>query len=82
LKAGGTQEKSDALKSEVLPTSVFDEKEQTLLALTDESTRGIKVNEKVIEKLKELIGETKTVEAVATVAGYNCVSRFLVALGI
>ncbi|WP_368747838.1 hypothetical protein [Enterobacter cancerogenus] len=40
------------------------------------------VEENVIGALKSLLGEKETVEAVATVAAYNMVSRFLVALAI
>ncbi|MBI6563356.1 carboxymuconolactone decarboxylase family protein, partial [Pseudomonas synxantha] len=63
-------------------SSLFDNKERALLELTDQSTRNVEVDEVVIEKLKELFGEQQTVEAVATVAAYNMVSRFLVALAI
>lgn len=52
------------------------------MALTDQSTRNVEVHESVIEKLKSLFGERQTVEAVATVAAYNMVSRFVVALAI
>jgi hypothetical protein len=40
------------------------------------------VDAEIIEGLKSLLGEKETVEAVATVAAYNMVSRFLVALAI
>jgi hypothetical protein len=40
------------------------------------------VDADVIEHLKRLFGEARTVEAVATVAAYTMVSRFLVALAI
>jgi alkylhydroperoxidase family enzyme len=81
LQAGGTEEKCAALRSEDIDP-LFDEKERTLLELTDQSTRDIEVDARVIDKLKELFGEQQTVEAVATVAAYNMVSRFLVALAI
>ncbi|MEU4893053.1 hypothetical protein AB0B12_16820 [Streptomyces sp. NPDC044780] len=61
---------------------VFGEEERALITLTDQSTRQVEVNADVIEELRNLFGETKTVEAVATVAAYNMVSRFLVALAI
>ncbi|MEU1212964.1 hypothetical protein ABZ424_11075, partial [Streptomyces sp. NPDC005790] len=53
-----------------------------MLALTDQFTRHVDVDAAVIQELKRLFGETGTVEAVATVAAYNMVSRFLVALAI
>lgn len=82
LNAGGTEEKCQALRCDNILSDRFDEKERSLLALTDQSTRTIEVDADLIEELKRLFGETKTVEAVATVAAYNMVSRFLVALSI
>ncbi|WP_283249343.1 hypothetical protein [Serratia plymuthica] len=38
--------------------------------------------EDVIEALKKRLGDEETVEAVATVAAYNMVPRFLVALAV
>lgn len=82
LLAGGTEEKCEALKAQRVASPVFDERELALIALTDQSTRQVAVDADVIDKLKQLFGETGTVEAVATVAAYNMVSRFLVALAI
>ncbi|MGW4728691.1 hypothetical protein ACWEQC_05830 [Streptomyces shenzhenensis] len=70
-----------------MPTSnggsnIFNEEERALITLTDLSTKQVEVAAEVIEQLKRLFGETKPVEAVATVAAYNMVSRFLVALAI
>lgn len=81
LQAGGSNEKAEAL----LQTNVagtFSAVEQMLITLTDQSTRQVSVDVEVIEALKVALGESQTVEAVATVAAYNMVSRFLVALGI
>ncbi|TKC92226.1 carboxymuconolactone decarboxylase family protein [Trinickia terrae] len=82
LLAGGTEEKCLALKAQSVSNNIFGEKERALIALTDQSTKQVDVDAEVIEALKHLFGETKTVEAVATVAAYNMVSRFLVALAI
>ncbi|GAN69198.1 carboxymuconolactone decarboxylase family protein [Acetobacter orleanensis] len=81
LAAGGTQAKCQALREEGI-ASLFDEAEATLLNVTDQSTREIEVDAVLIETLKGMFGERQTVEAVATVAAYNMVSRFLVALAI
>jgi len=81
LSAGGTQAKGDALRL-IEIADIFDEKDATLLALADQSTRAVAVDPAVIERLKTLFGEVQTVEAVATAAAYNMVSRFLVALDI
>ncbi len=82
LQAGGTEEKCEALKEQSGDSELFDEEERALITLTDQSTKQVEVDAEVIEELKRLFGETKTVEAVATVAAYNMVSRFLVALAI
>ena len=83
LQAGGTDEKCAALKNtDDAIGDPFNEKERALIALTDQSTERANVDGDVVEKLKNLFGETPTVEAVATVAAYNMVSRFLVALAI
>src|SRR5699024_4013050 len=82
LQAGGTEEKCTALRDRVPERGLFDERERALLTLTDQSTEQVEVDAEVIEELKNLCGEARTVEAVATVAAYNMVSRFLVALGI
>lgn len=81
LQTGGTNEKVEALKEEGI-NALFNEKERALLLLTDQSTRQVSVEVEVVDNLKRLFGETETVEAVATVAAYNMVSRFLVALDI
>ncbi|GHB12440.1 carboxymuconolactone decarboxylase [Streptomyces tendae] len=82
LDAGGSDEKSQALRKEDADSTLFNEEELALITLTDQSTRRVEVDADVIEHLKRLFGEARTVEAVATVAAYNMVSRFLVALAI
>ncbi|WP_206244063.1 carboxymuconolactone decarboxylase family protein [Novosphingobium terrae] len=81
LQAGGTPAKCEALREEGI-APIFDDTEHLLLTLTDQSTRQVQVDADVIERLKARFGEEKTVEAVATVAAYNMVSRFLVALAV
>ena len=56
--------------------------ERAVLEYTDQMTVGVQVDDGVSEKLREVLGDTKTVELTATVAAYNCVSRFLVALDV
>lgn len=82
LQAGGTDEKCRAIREPGAISDIFDIHERALLALTDQSTNQVDVEAEVIEELKSLFGESQTVEAVATVAAYNMVSRFLVALAI
>lgn len=81
LAAGGTEAKCEALRAEGI-SDIFTAPERLLIELTDQSTRQVEVDGRVIEGLKEKFGEQQTVEAVATVAAYNMVSRFLVALAI
>ncbi|MFG2546462.1 carboxymuconolactone decarboxylase family protein [Streptomyces sp. NPDC048594] len=83
LQAGGTDDKCEALKEpNAADSALFNKEERALLTLTDQSTKQVEVDAEVIEELKRLFGEQQTVEAVATVAAYNMVSRFLVALAV
>lgn len=82
LQAGGTEEKCEALRGDATESGLFNEEELALLALTDQSTRQVDVDANVIDEVKRHFGEARTVEAVATVAAYNMVSRFLVALAV
>lgn len=56
------------------------ETQWAVVVLADEMTRNVEVADETFAKVKEIFGERGTVEVVATVACYNCVSRFLVAL--
>lgn len=81
LQAGGTEAKAACLRDNEV-AGIFDEQEAALLRLTDQSTRHVAVSPQTMDEVKALFGEKLTVEAVATVAAYNMVSRFLVALHI
>ncbi|MDP9882841.1 alkylhydroperoxidase family enzyme [Sinomonas atrocyanea] len=59
-----------------------DERYDAVLAYTDAMTRNITVDEETFEHLRRHFTETETIELTATVASYNMVSRFLVALGV
>jgi alkylhydroperoxidase family enzyme len=45
-------------------------------------TVGVEVDDAVTEKLKNFLSDKEVVELTATIAAYNCVSRFLVALDV
>jgi len=45
-------------------------------------TLDVRVPDEVFAALKDLFSEREVVEITATVAAYNCVSRFLVALDV
>ncbi|MBT9513796.1 MAG: carboxymuconolactone decarboxylase family protein, partial [Acidovorax sp.] len=58
------------------------EEERLLLELTDRMTRDVKVPEELMARVSARRKPSEVVELVATVAAYNMVSRFLVALNI
>ncbi|KAI1748014.1 AhpD-like protein [Xylaria castorea] len=58
------------------------EKEWAVLRYADQMTRLVRVDEETFENLRRLCDEREVVEVTATVAAYNCVSRFLVALDV
>ncbi|KAM0805593.1 4-carboxymuconolactone decarboxylase [Usnea florida] len=60
----------------------LDEKQRAVLAYTDAMTIGVKVNNEIFGELKRHFDEREVVEITSTVAAYNCVSRFLVALDV
>lgn len=55
---------------------------KAVLRYTDAMTRNVSVPERLFQEVKELFNEREVVEITATVAAYNCVSRFLVALDV
>ena len=81
LKAGFAQHKIEALRKP-MPGNIFTEEELLLLELTDRMTREVKVPEELMARVKACHDPKAVVELVATVAAYNMVSRFLVALNI
>lgn len=68
-----------AVKIEGRPEGLSEEQWASIV-LADEMTRNVEVSDETFGKVKAFFGEKGTVELVATVACYNCVSRFLVAL--
>lgn len=52
-----------------------------MLAYCDAMTIGVKVDAEIFANLRRVFSEQE-VEITATVAAYNCVSRFLVALDV
>jgi alkylhydroperoxidase family enzyme len=51
-----------------------------VLAYTDCMTRGISVPDAVFAEVRRCFDDREIVELTATIAGYNLVSRFLVAM--
>ena len=85
LAAGGSREQLDALNdvdAAVLDSKVFDEAERAALALTLEMTRAVQVSDATLARARKAFGDRQLTELVGTVATYNMVSRYLVALGV
>ncbi|KAK3941255.1 AhpD-like protein [Diplogelasinospora grovesii] len=70
-EAGGEQKRGD-----------LTEKQWVVLCYADEMTRNVQVKDETFGKLRGMFSEREVVEITATVAAYNCVSRFLVALDV
>jgi alkylhydroperoxidase family enzyme len=82
LKAGGTKEQLEALKHSKIDEKLWSDPERAALRLTDEMTKDIQPKQETIDKVRALIGDQQTVELIGTIAGYNMVSRFVVATGL
>ena len=82
LKAGLGDTKIAATRLTPLPDDTFEPLERLVLDLTDAMTRDIEVPDALMQALNQAFDATGVVELVATVAAYNMVSRFLVALRI
>lgn len=80
-KAGVSDAKIAAVRDAAIG-DVFSENEKLVLELADAMTRNIEVPEALMDRLKARLDARGVVETVATVAAYNMVSRFLVALQI
>ena len=85
IKAGGTEEKTTLLRdpdAAAKRTDVFDAEEVATVLLATEMTRDIQVRQSTFDQCRSLFDDTDLVELVATVAAYNMVSRFLVAMNL
>ena len=80
-RAGVSDAKIDAIR-QLQPPAVFTDDERLVLELTDAMTRDIEVPEPLMDRLRGRFDARGIVEIVATVAAYNMVSRFLVALNV
>jgi AhpD family alkylhydroperoxidase len=81
LKEGATNEQIAALKAwQVSP--LFDATERAVLAYTDTMTKEVQVPDELFAEVQKHFDAQDLVELTATIAGYNLVSRFLVAMQI
>lgn len=85
LKAGGTRAQLAALRDPVAAladSTRFDETERAALALTHEMTTKVAVSEATMRRVRAVLPDNQVVELIGTIAGYNMVSRFVVATGV
>ncbi len=81
LKEGVSQAQLDALQA-WRDSPLFDDATRAVLGLTDAMTQDIHFDGALTAAVRAHLGERGTVEAAATIAAYNMVSRFLEALAI
>jgi AhpD family alkylhydroperoxidase len=81
-KAGVSEAKIEAVRRWPDTRSLYTADEQLVLELTDRMTREIEVPDELMQRVRRRFDARGVVEIVATVAAYNMVSRFLVALNI
>jgi 4-carboxymuconolactone decarboxylase len=79
VRAGVTPDQLDALRRPAVGAP-FSPVSSAVLAYTDAMTRQVRVAQPVFDALRAAFDERQLVELTATVAAYNMVSRFLVAL--
>lgn len=82
LAAGVSQAQIEALRRGPLANGVWSPAESVALRLTDAMTRDIEVPDALYAELRQHFDAQGQIDVVATVAAYNMVSRFLVALQI
>jgi alkylhydroperoxidase family enzyme len=86
LAAGGSPDQLQALANidvAVDDAALFDGAERAALRLAIEMTRNVTVNDQTFSAVRAAFSDPgQTVELVGTIAMYNMVSRFLIALGI
>jgi alkylhydroperoxidase family enzyme len=85
LKAGGTEAQLRRMRN--MPAALndaklFDEAERATLALASEMTRSVKVKPGTLKRIRAALPDDQVVELIGTIAGYNMVSRFVVATGV
>jgi len=79
LKEGLMQAQLDALRTERIPDGLTDA-DRAVLAYAEAMTRAVRVPDDVFAQVRKQLPERELVELTVTIAGYNCVSRFLEAI--
>ena len=81
-RAGVSPDKIEAVRDIATLSPLFTPQEALMIDLTDAMTRDIVVPDPLFAQLTAVFDDREITELVATVAAYNMVSRFLVALNI
>ena len=81
LKEGATEAQLDALMSWE-KSALFTEEQKAVLAYVDAMTRSVEVSDEIFDQVRRQFSDKVLVELTVTVAAYNMVSRFLVAMRI
>jgi len=85
VEVGGTPEQMTAMRNPdaaLVDAERFDEAERATLALTYEITRDIVVTDETMRRIRDILPDAQVVELIGTIAGYNMVSRFVIATGL
>lgn len=85
IRNGGDEQRANALKdlkSIANCIDIFSQREQLTIALAEQMTRDIQVTDALFGTCRDVFTDTELVELIATIAAYNMVSRFLVALNL
>jgi len=78
-KEGVTEAQLEEMRADRTPAD-FTAADQAVLTCTDAMTRNVQVPEEVFAEVRKHFPDREVMELVATVAAYNLVSRFLVAI--
>ena len=79
-KAGMSDAQIEALSDWRKATAQFDESDRAVLAYTDAMTKDVQVSDAVFAEVRKRFDDRQLTELTATIAAYNLVSRFLIAL--
>jgi len=85
LAAGGSRAQLEALRdpaAALVDERHFDEPERATLALTHEMTTAVAVSPPTLRRARAVLPDHQVVELMGVIAGYNMVSRFVVAAGL
>ena len=83
FRSGVCEQAIESLRTpDVFDAKQFNEQQALVLELTDRMTQEVAVPDALMARMNARFNPQEVVELVATIAAYNMVSRFLVALAI